>query len=317
MVQIIEQMDLGEEIGRGLGSGGVSALQMLIQAKLKGMQQREKMAQLQSILGGADTAGTDLSVDLIEDKKEPARGEITDSQILAVSQLDPNLAKIMQSQKDSSSKEKASRFKETKEARKDIVKQAQAARENDMRLGRMQELNRSGKLISGLYNDALKKFGIDFDVLKNPESIEFQKLSTDFLRNAKEIFGARVTNFEVNTFLKAIPSLSQSPEGRERIIRNLQLFNKGAQLRLNAMKDVMKENKGVPPYDLSEQIEEKIGPQLGEISEEFIKGSSLTSESSQVFEKLPSPKDHTGKVIRDTETGKRYKSNGKTWKALK
>lgn len=330
MVQIIGQTDIGSQLGGALGGGlsqGISSgLDLLVRAKMEGLSsqaknqlQMQRLAQIQSILGGADVMGSDTDVDFLDAAQEnPSTGEISNEQILAISQLDPNLAKIMQSQKDSSSKETATRFKETKDVRKSIVSQARAARENDMRLNRMSELNKEGKLISGLYNDSLKKLGIDFDTLKNPESIEFQKLSTDFLRNAKEIFGSRVTNFEIGTFLKAIPSLSQSPEGRDRVIRNLQLLNKGADFRLKAMKEVMKENKGVPPYDLDERIEEKVGPQLEEISKEFIEGPSGTQASESItFESLPSASEFEGKIIRDTKTGKRLKSDGKKWKEVK
>ncbi|MEK6884942.1 MAG: hypothetical protein AABY22_35250, partial [Nanoarchaeota archaeon] len=40
---------------------------------------------------------------------------------------------------------------------------------------------------------------------------EFQKIEANFLRNAKQYFGGRISNYEVEQFLKTIPSLSQSP----------------------------------------------------------------------------------------------------------
>jgi len=315
MVQVLEQEDFGGRLGSALGEGTAGLLQTLIQNKLKAKAERQKLAQLQSILGGADVPGGDTEVDFLDEsvQRKPTQG-ISNEQILAISQIDPNMAKLLQSQKESGTKEAASQFKETKETRKDILNQAKASRENDMRLDRMEQLNESGKLVSGLYNDMLKTFGIDFAALKNPESQEFEKLSTDMLRNAREIFGSRISNLEVSTFLKTIPTLSQTAEGRKRVIRNLKLLNKGAGIRLNEMKKIMKENKGVPPYDLAEQIEERIGPQLDDITEEF-KVAPVTP--SQAFKTLPSASDHSGKIIRDTTTGKRYKSDGKKWKVVK
>jgi hypothetical protein len=289
---------------------------MLIESKVKGMQEKQRMAQLQSILGGADVQGTDTQIDLLDEsvgRKAPGPAELSDEQILAVSQLDPNLARLMQSQKESSTKAIASQFKETKETRKEILNQANAARENNMRLNRMEQLNNSGKLVTGLYNDMLKRFGIDYAALKNPESQEFEKLTTDMIRNAREIFGARVTNYEVSTFLKAIPNLSQTPEGRQRVIRNLKILNKGAGLRADAMKKIIEENKGTPPYDLAERIEERVGPQLDEISEEF---TAAPAASASSFNKLPAAANYQDKIIKDTNTGKRYQSDGKKWKVI-
>jgi hypothetical protein len=317
MVQILEQLDVGEQIGRGLGGGLSGGLQQLVASKIAAKQQQQKLATIRSLLGGADLPGEDTEVDFLDKSVQRPSGEVTNEQILAVSQLDPNLAKILQSQQKAGIQDKASRFKETKEVRKDLLNQSKAAKENDLRLDRMNELNEQGKLIPGLYNDLMKKFGVDFSALKNPDSQEFEKLSVDMLKNAREIFGARVTNFEVQNFLKSIPNLSQSKEGRSRVIRNFKLLNEGARARSDALRDVLKENRGVPPYDLGEQVEEKIGPKLDQISEKFVAGAQIESPSSQSFESLPKAAEFSGKIVRDTETGKRYRSNGKSWKEVK
>ena len=326
MVQVIEQADLGAKIGRGFGSG----LDLLVASKMQSMQEQqkmelasqlkrqelqEKMAVLQSILGGADVPGTDVEVDMLDAAREPRgrSGEISNEQILAVSAIDPNMAKLLQAQKDTGSRDTASKFKETKEVRSNIVKQAQAAHENNMRLNRMKKLNDTGKLIGGLFNSTLKKFGLDLPALKNPESQEFEKLSTDMLRNAKEIFGARVTNFEMDTFLKSIPTLSQTKEGRERVIRNLKIFNEGAAKRLDAMKKIIKANGGTPPYDLGEQIEEMIGGDLDEMMREFVAGAPAGGGMAQ----LPDPGTiQQGRIIIDRATGKRYRNTGVEWEEI-
>lgn len=260
--------------------------------------------------------GEDLEVDML-DSARATRGapkDITNEQILAISAIDPNMAKLLQSQKDTGSKETASKFKETKEVRSNIISQAQAANENNMRLNRMGKLNESGKLIGGLFNSTLKKFGLDLPALKNPESQEFEKLSTDMLRNAKEIFGARVTNFEMDTFLKSIPTLSQTKEGRERVIRNLKIFNEGATKRLDAMKKIIKANRGTPPYDLGEQIEEMIGSDLDKMMSNFVAGAP---ESGGGMTELPNPNTiKEGRIIIDRATGKRYKNTGIEWEEI-
>jgi len=303
---------VGQRFGGAIGQGLSSGLQLLAQDKLEKMK-HDRLQTLLGELGG----GQGRSMQEVEATPSLPQGGISDEAILAIGSQDPNLGRLLQSQKESKSKDTASRFKETKEVRKEILQQSKSARENDQRLGRMQQLNDSGKLVTGLYNTALQKLGLDFAALKNPDSQEFDKLSTDFLRNAKEIFGARVTNFEMDKFLKSIPTLSQTKEGRDRVIRNLQLFNRGAQIRLEGMQDVIQENGGVPPYDLGEQIEAKIGPQLDTLTQEFIAGPQTVDVSEELFDSLPSASDFKGRVVEDIRTGKRYRSDGKKWKVQK
>src|SRR5579859_5047227 len=118
-------------------------------------------------------------------------------------------------------KEKAERFKITATERKEIADRAKSARQQLHDLDRMEELEKTGKLDTPGYVEFLKRSGLDIPALMNPESEEFQKLAAGFLRDAKSVFGARVSNYEIEQFLKTIPSLSQSPEGRKRVIANL------------------------------------------------------------------------------------------------
>ena len=98
--------NLGEDLGKSLQSG----LETLVKAKLDQRAERDKMAQLQSILGGGQPQ---QQQPLAEEGEEVATQgaapqeprEITDEQILAVSQLDPNLGRLMQAQKDSQAKQ--------------------------------------------------------------------------------------------------------------------------------------------------------------------------------------------------------------------
>jgi hypothetical protein len=199
----------------------------------------------------------------------------------------------------------------TKPERKEILTAAKSAKENIARLDRMQTLSDKGKLNSPLYVEFLKKTGLDIPALTNPDTQEFKKLEVDFLRDAKNIFGSRVTNYEMSTFLKAIPSLSQSPEGRSRVIRNLKLFNEGSLARADALKNIIKENKGTIPLDLAEQVEERTAPETDRLLNEFRTGQEGSVKRS--FEMLPNPSSLNGRRIRDKETGKILQSNGQEW----
>lgn len=209
------------------------------------------------------------------------------------------------------SQEKLAAFKETKPERKEILNEAKSAKDTLARLDRMDELSKKGKLDSPLYLEFLKKSGFDVPALTSPDSQEFRKLEVDFLRDAKNIFGSRVTNYEASQFLKSIPSLSQSKEGRDRVIRNLKLLNEGKLARAEALKDILKENKGIPPLDLAEQVEARVEPKIDKLLQKFRSGPER--KVSQTFNELPPASKYSGKQIRDTESGKLLRSNGQEW----
>lgn len=205
--------------------------------------------------------------------------------------------------------ERANAYKETKVERKEILNEAKSAKENLARLDRMAELSRHGKLDSPLYIEFLKKTGLDIPALTSPDSQEFRKLEVDFLRDAKNIFGARVTNYEAAQFLKSIPSLSQSKEGREKVIKNLKIMNEGKLLRADALKDIIKENKGTPPLDLLEQIDDRIAPKIDKLLNDFRRGG----ETGKSYNDLPPAAQFNGKTAIDDTTGQKFKSNGSKW----
>lgn len=177
-----------------------------------------------------------------------------------------------------SAKEQTRINKETKPVYDQILRSAKAAKDNDLRLDRMEQLINTGRLSYPLWASLIKSaskgilgFGVDMSSLLTPESQEFQKIQQDFLKNAKEVFGNRISNYEVEQYLKTVPDLTQSPEGKKRVIRDLRAFNKASESRYNAMKQIIKENGNKRPENLEEQIEDKISPFLDQLSNDFKK----------------------------------------------
>jgi len=182
-----------------------------------------------------------------------------------------------------SAKERAEKAKkqkeidaETKDTYKSVVKQHKAANDDEIRLARMKELNDKGYFGSSIANSVVKAasegifgFGIDLGFLRTADAQEFDKLSTDFLKNVKDVFGARVTQQEVKMYLKRIPTLMQSRDGRAKVIRNLQLFNDIAKARFNVMNDLITENKGQRPKNMEAKIEKRMTPALETIKKVF------------------------------------------------
>lgn len=165
--------------------------------------------------------------------------------------------------------ERASRFKETYEDRKNIINKSRVAKERLEDLERIEDLEKEGKLDTPGYVEFLKRSGLDIPALLEPGSEEFNKISANFIRGAKDVFGSRISNYEIEQFLKTLPNLSMSPEGRKRVIANLKRVSRADLEYNNTLKEVMRENKGIPPYDLLEQVEERVGSKLDALSRRF------------------------------------------------
>jgi hypothetical protein len=179
--------------------------------------------------------------------------------------------KLAVQREDTAKKDIASKYKETKELRHTIVQAGKTARQDLKDLDRLEELSHKGDLSTPGYVEMLHRVGLDIPALMTPDSEEFQKIQANFLRNAKQYFGGRISNYEVEQFLKTIPSLSQSPEGRSRVIANLKYVARASLEHNNALKEVVAENGGVPPYDLEERIDDKVEKRMDTLAEKLKK----------------------------------------------
>lgn len=178
-------------------------------------------------------------------------------------------------------KEVSEKFKATKEFRQSVLQSRKSARSDLKDLNRLEELSKSGKLDSAGWVEFLNNSGLDIPALMSEDSQEFQKIQQNFLKNAKQYFGGRISNYEVEQFLKTIPSLSQTPAGRQRVIANLKQISRGAEEYYKAYEEILSEHGGVPPYDIEEEIERRIEPRIDKISEQFKKELSKPVPSGQ------------------------------------
>jgi hypothetical protein len=198
-----------------------------------------------------------------------------------------------------------------KKQSEEISKAYQAAMNNNMRLGRLKTLNDKDKLINPATHSFLKATHLDYPWLMGTDTQEFEEVGNSFLRDARSIFGARITNFELGSFLRLLPTLQNTKEGRSVIIRNMKLYNEAAKSIFNARNDVIKENGGKIPLDMNERIDLKIGPKLENISHRFETGEDIESKKS--FSKPPPASDYVNKRIKHEATGKYLRSNGIQW----
>ena len=308
----LQSLGLTPQVATGISALEPRLQQEALKQQLAAPGQQAYLQGLQAIMGVSPQAQT--SQQDIEQPLAPPAG-LTQQQAT-------ELAKLQMQKQKMASREKSEAFKATKDIRTKLNTESRTAKEDDMRLDRMYDLNKEGKLNTPFYVAALQKLGLDIPALLNPDSQEFQRLSIDFLRNAKSYFGSRVTQYEVQMFLKSIPSLLQSKEGRDRVIRNLKIINEGKAIRAKEMRKIIRENNGIPPLDLEDRVEERVSDKLDKLASKFNinfenihEGPGKKELPTQgVFASMPKASSFkAGTRIKDEDTGKVYVTDGFKW----
>lgn len=165
------------------------------------------------------------------------------------------------------------------------------AKTEDMRLDRLNILDEKGDITAPSIVKALDYFGLPIGILSNPATEEFRKLESDFIRDVSKVFpGGKITNFEISSYMKTIPSLMNSPEGRKEIYRNRKLFNEAKTVRYNEYKKIIKENNGKKPANLGILLEEKTQEKMKDIEERFVNGIQNALDKHQTPIRMYDPK---------------------------
>lgn len=183
-------------------------------------------------------------------------------------QQEKEAKKEAQKQADIQKKEELRIEKENRPFYEKINREFVRANKDDQRLLKMEELIKEGNLPAGFAYSILKKLGLQ-GVL-HPQAEEFEKLSQDFLKNAKDVFGSRITNMDIDYYLKTIPNLAQTDAGKMRVINNLKIMNEGDRIRKKAADDIIAQNNGKIPEYFESLVEKKAAPELDQLANRFI-----------------------------------------------
>ncbi len=126
----------------------------------------------------------------------------------------------------------------------------------------------------------LEELGIPLGALDNPASELYQKLSTDLLKGLPETYGNRILKVEVDNFLKTIPTLKNSVEGRRMIASNMLKLGEMKKVYYNEMRrqqqDIEKTGSKYP-RDFQQSVMDQVKPQIDRINDEFVKMSEITA----------------------------------------
>jgi len=184
------------------------------------------------------------------------------------------------------SEEKKLAFDETKIYRDSLSQQSRSAQELAPVLDQMESLIKTGNLTNPVISKLADKFGLIG--LLNPSSQQFQALSVGFLQNAKSIFGSRVTNYDLQTYLDKIPRLAQTDAGKKALIDNFRTLGDASKIKNTIKNKIIKENNGVPPLDLEDRVNEVSDKELNNLWQKFNKSFYKKSPSGKILMKHPS-----------------------------
>jgi len=152
-----------------------------------------------------------------------------------------------------------------------------ATKSSGMRLNRYLELLKNGNLQKpeevALYDFLAKKIGYDLrGTVLNADSQEAQKLTKDFLKDLPKLFSGKITDRQASDYLKTVPSLMQSHNGKIRVATNLLLMDEITKLKYFEKEKIMAEYQGVEPANIETLINSRTDERVGAIAKEFVSG---------------------------------------------
>jgi hypothetical protein len=129
---------------------------------------------------------------------------------------------------------------------------------------------------------------------QSPEAEEWSKEIARFQNRAKDAFGSRVTNFDLQSYMKQFPNLLNSPEGRRRILEMMQTNYRLDQIYHNALDKVYKKYKlnGISQEDADELAQRLIENEADDLRQKY-----LNLDEENQFESSNETPELSGKMI--------------------
>jgi hypothetical protein len=144
----------------------------------------------------------------------------------------------------------------------------------------------------------------------SPDAQEFVKLISDEMTGAKDTFGARVTNFDLQSYMKRLPSLINSAEGRRRVLRDLQIMNELNVSHDQGVLDIIDRYGGPGKISISKAeriFDKENASKIEQLTQEFI------NPEKTEFQDLPDAARYRGREVIDPETKQKFRSDGSQW----
>ena len=124
--------------------------------------------------------------------------------------------------------------------------------------------------------------------LPSPEAQEWVKIISRFQNRAKDAFGSRVTNFDLQSYMKQFPGLLNSPEGRSRILRMMDINYNLDKLYVDALEQVYQKYglNGIPQEDADREAKSLIIDETERLENEYL-GIDQKNQNTPQEENIP------------------------------
>ena len=237
--------------------------------------------------------------------------------LAAIAAKNPAIAKVLQQGQQARTDAELKLLSLNEPQLLQLGKETEKLEEDALRFSRLEALQATGKMPNHLLVGAAQALSKDGELnpgayaLLSPEAQEISKLLADMISGAKDTFGARVTNFDLQSFMKRLPSLLNSPDGFKAVLRDLSIINQINQLHNASIWEGYDALGGPGRTTHSAAIRKGKAFHLKEINalkREFVHPSSTVSSTMPDIGSEPK-----GTEITDSDTGEKWVSDGKQW----
>jgi len=170
-------------------------------------------------------------------------------------------------------------YKHNQDYLNELTSKLKGSEEMDMRVNRLLELD---NVPTPALNATMEFLGIP-KALFSADAEEADKISNDMTKNVQEFYGSRVLQTEFHAFLRSIPTLNNSAEGRKRIAENLKRFTGLKRLEYNTARslELDYESKKKPlPASFRRNVYDQMKPAAEQIANEFSQANKQPLQSS-------------------------------------
>ena len=287
-----------------------------------GLSPQQADLYMQFTKGGQTKFAEKILEDMQRSKEVSSKGgigdEFTDEDITEfVSQQDEGLTPKERVKRQSE------RYQSGLKPYQEATTKLKSAADNKRRIETLESIDKTGKLPKGLGRWNVDKYGnLRAPFAAGAEAERYTKIINEWVNGAKDSFGARVTGFELQAFMKQFPNLANSKEGRKQIYEQMKIINDINSVFYKNLKNVVSKAGGIRNIDwdlATELAEKKSEKEIDRLSEKLI---NLTPESTDSIiienkttgrKKQLSAKNAKGKKVEDPDTGEVMISDGIKW----
>ena len=143
--------------------------------------------------------------------------------------------------------------------------------------------------------------------LASPETQLYAKIINDFTTSAKDSYGARVTDFDLQQFMKRLPMLSNTKEGRDLIFDYMKKVKEIDTRRNNALIDVYNKYKldGISQEDAARAVDDMLA------DDRLIQEAQQINKKINAFSEQKKSEYSIGDIA--VVDGVKYEFNGNKW----